>query len=176
MGPILVHELATPEDLEAADQTVFHPSEVELGETARAIIDAVERARPTRVVIDSLGEMRLMAQGALRFRRQVLALKQAFQRRGATPLLIDEQSPEAGDPQLRSLCHGVLKLEHRSRTCGGERQRLRVLKLRARAVRRRLPRLRHPARRHPGLPPIDRRRDRAGVRAGRGPNRHPRPR
>ena len=133
MDGIAVHELATSRDLETADQSVFHPSEVELGETARALLDAVERARPVRVVVDSLGEMRLMAQGSLRFRRQVLALKQAFRELGATPLLLDEQATEAGDPQLRSLCHGVVKLEHRFREYGGERRRLRVIKLRARA-------------------------------------------
>jgi circadian clock protein KaiC len=132
MDSLDVHELATSEDLESADQMVFHPSEVELGETARAILEAVERSRPARVVIDSLGEMRLMAQGSLRFRRQVLALKQAFSERGATPLLLDEQGTEAGDPQLRSLCHGVLKLEQLFREYGAERRRLRIMKMRAR--------------------------------------------
>jgi circadian clock protein KaiC len=130
---ITIHELATPQDLEAADQSIFHPSEVELGETARTILDELERVGPARVAIDSLGEMRLMAQGSLRFRRQVLALKQAFQERGATPILLDEQAGEAGDPQLRSVCHGVLRLEHLVREYGGERRRLRVIKLRARA-------------------------------------------
>ena len=170
MEGIAIHELATSQDLEAADQTVFHPSEVELGETARALIEAVERARPARVVIDSLGELRLMAQGPLRFRRQVLALKQAFHGRNATPLLLDEQEAVSGDPQLRSLCHGVLKLEHHSREYGGERRRLRVIKLRAREFVGGYHDLRHPQRRHPRVPAADRRRPPGGLRAGRGPS------
>ncbi len=132
---LALHELATSEKLAAAEETIFHPSEVELGETVRAITEHVERVKPARVVFDSLSEMRLLAQNQLRFRRQILALKQFFIGRQTTVLLLDEQSAEIGDPQLRSLAHGVVKLDQLFLEYSQERRRLRIIKLRAQAYR-----------------------------------------
>jgi circadian clock protein KaiC len=110
--------------------TVFNPSEFELGETTQALIDAVERFKPRRLVVDSLSELRLVAQSTLRYRRQILALKQFFGGRACTVLLLDDGTGEGGDSQLESIAHGVVKLEQLANQFGAERRRLRVAKLR----------------------------------------------
>lgn len=110
--------------------TVFNPSEFELGETTQAMMAEVERLRPKRVVIDSLSELRLVAQHALRFRRQILGLKQFFMGRDCTVLLLDDRSSMLGEEQLESIAHGVVVLEHLANQYGAERRRLRVSKLR----------------------------------------------
>lgn len=110
--------------------TMFQPSEVELGVTTKAVLAEVERINPTRVVFDSLSEMRLLAQSALRFRRQVLALKQFFAGRGCTVVLLDDKTSESDDLQLQSIAHGVITLEQLSPEYGAERRRLRVVKMR----------------------------------------------
>jgi len=112
------------------ENTLFHPSEVELAETTKLLLDEVERVKPSRVVFDSLSEIRLLSQGALRYRRQVLALKQFFVGRRCTVLLLDDRTAEPGDLQLQSLAHGVLSLEQLSPLYGAERRRLRVVKMR----------------------------------------------
>jgi len=112
------------------ENTMFHPSEVELAETTKALLEEVARVKPTRVVFDSLSEIRLLSQGALRYRRQVLALKQFFVGRGCTVLLLDDRTSDPGDLQLQSLAHGVLSLEQLSPLYGAERRRMRVLKMR----------------------------------------------
>jgi circadian clock protein KaiC len=123
--------VATEESLSQDQQlTFFHPSEVELSETTRAVLTEVERTKPTRIVFDSLSEMRLLAQSALRYRRQILALKQFFVGRSCTVLLLDDRTSEAADPHLQSIAHGVLALEQLAPEYGAERRRLRVLKLR----------------------------------------------
>jgi circadian clock protein KaiC len=110
--------------------TIFHPSEVELGETTSAVLKEVERIRPRRVVFDSLSEMRLLAGEALRFRRQILALKQYFAAHKSTVLLLDDKVSDGRDLQVQSIAHGVISLEHLAAEYGAERRRLRVLKLR----------------------------------------------
>ncbi len=110
--------------------TVFNPSELELGETTEAMIAAVNALKPKRVVIDSLSELRLVAQNTLRFRRQILALKQFFGGRNCTVLLLDDESGAGQDAQLESIAHGVIKLEQLVNQYGAERRRLRVAKLR----------------------------------------------
>lgn len=120
-----VDEVAT-----GRENTLFHPSEVELAEITKILLAEVERVNPSRVVFDSLSEIRLLSQGALRYRRQVVALKQFFVGRGCTALLLDDPTAEPGDAQLQSLAHGVLILEELSPSYGAERRRLRVLKLR----------------------------------------------
>jgi circadian clock protein KaiC len=110
--------------------TMFHPSEVELSATTRRILDAVERVKPKRAVFDSLSEMRLLAQNPLRYRRQILALKQVFNSIGCTLLLLDDSSADEADHQLRTLAHGVLTLEHLAPEYGAERRRLRIIKMR----------------------------------------------
>ena len=110
--------------------TLFHPSEVELQETVEVVLRAIEERRPTRIVVDSLSEMRLLARDPLRFRRQILSLKQFFVGRGCTALLLDDRSAPDGDMQLHSLAHGVIVLEHMALEYGADRRRLEVRKLR----------------------------------------------
>jgi circadian clock protein KaiC len=110
--------------------TVFTPSELELGETTAALIAAVNKFKPDRLVVDSLSELRLVAQHTLRYRRQILALKQYFSGRDCTVLLLDDESGEKADGQLESIAHGVIKLEQLANQYGAERRRLRVVKMR----------------------------------------------
>lgn len=110
--------------------TLFHPAEVELQQTVDAVLKAVEDIAPRRVVFDSLSEMRLLAREPLRFRRQILAIKQFFAGRESTVLLLDDKSTGDGDLQLHSLAHGVIQLEHVALEYGSERRRLQVTKVR----------------------------------------------
>lgn len=110
--------------------TMYHPSEVELSETTRKVLDAVNRVNPTRVVFDSLSEMRLLAQNSLRYRRQILALKQFFVGRRCTVLLLDDGTAEGHDLQLQSIAHGVISLQQLAPLYGKERRRLCIQKLR----------------------------------------------
>ena len=110
--------------------TVFHPAEVELSETTSLIFKEVERINPTRVVFDSLSELRLLAQNPLRYRRQVLALKHFFTNRSCTVVLLDDLSSAQDDLQLHSIAHGVVLLEQLALDYGAERRRMRVIKMR----------------------------------------------
>lgn len=112
------------------EQTLLHPSEVELGETVRNVMDLVEKVSPARVVLDSLSELRLLAQTPLRYRRQILALKHFFAKRNCTVLMLDDRTAEPGDLQLHSIAHGVISLEQTANDFGSERRRLRVVKMR----------------------------------------------
>jgi circadian clock protein KaiC len=114
----------------SAQLTVFNPSELELGETIEAMIAVVNEVRPQRVVLDSLSELRLVAQNALRYRRQVLALKQFFAGNDCTVLLLDDQTGGKEDDHLQSIAHGVVSLEQLANLYGAERRRLRVVKMR----------------------------------------------
>jgi circadian clock protein KaiC len=128
---IEIFELVTDEGLSPeSEQSILHPSEVELGETTRGVMAATERVKPSRIVFDSLSEMRLLAQNPLRYRRQVLALKSFFSSRGCTVLLLDDRSAEKDDVQLHSIAHGVVCLEQMVDQYGPERRRLRVIKMR----------------------------------------------
>ena len=122
----------SPDAGAAADEmyTVFHPAELELQETMSAVLEAIERSKPSLVVLDSLSEMRLLARDPLRFRRQILALKHFFTGRASTVLLLDDKTAPEGDLQLHSLAHGVILLEHVALEYGAERRRLQVTKLR----------------------------------------------
>ena len=115
--------------------TLFEPSEVELAEVTAALLAKVDAVDPDRVVFDSLSEMRLLAQNALRYRRHLLALKQHFVSRGRTVLMMDDRTSEAGDLQLQSLAHGVVEMEQLAPIYGPERRRLRVAKMRGVAFR-----------------------------------------
>jgi circadian clock protein KaiC len=132
-----IFELVPPETLLDADQqqSLLYSSDLELGETTRNIFDAFERLKPTRVVIDSLSEIRLLAQSSLRYRRQILSLKHYFSRRGATVLMLDDLTTEALDKTVHSVAHGVIRLEELAPNYGPERRRLRVIKFRGRAYR-----------------------------------------
>lgn len=129
---IEIHELAPSEEVLKPDSqyTMFQPSELELTETTTAILSKVEELRPSRVVFDSLSEMRLLAQNPLRYRRQILALKQFFVGRGCTVLLLDDRTSAGNDLHLESLAHGVIDLDQLAPEYGAERRRLRVSKLR----------------------------------------------
>ncbi|HUQ20900.1 MAG TPA: ATPase domain-containing protein [Gemmatimonadaceae bacterium] len=115
--------------------TLFHPAEVELQQTVDAVLKAVEDKSPARVVFDSLSEMRLLAREPLRFRRQILAIKQFFSGRRSTVLLLDDKSSGSADLQLHSLAHGVISLEHVALEYGSERRRLQVTKIRGTSFR-----------------------------------------
>jgi circadian clock protein KaiC len=110
--------------------SVFHPSEVELTETTRRILEDVERLQPSRVVFDSLSELRLLAGGALRYRRQILALKQYFAGRNCTVLMLDDLTGGAQDLQVQSVAHGALLLDVSLPAFGTMRRRLSVTKMR----------------------------------------------
>ena len=110
--------------------TIFHPAEVELQQTVDEVLKVVEQHNPARVAFDSLSEMRLLAREPLRFRRQILALKQFFSGRDCTVMLLDDKTAPEGDLQLHSLAHGVIVLEHVALEYGSERRRLQVTKVR----------------------------------------------
>jgi circadian clock protein KaiC len=137
LGGIDIFELVPPElslDTER-EQSIVYASDLELGETVRMVMDEVERVAPARVVFDSLSEIRLLAQGPLRFRRQVLALKHYFAQHNCTVLFLDDLTQNETDLSLHSLAHGVIRLEQVTQSYGAERRRLRVYKMRARAFR-----------------------------------------
>ncbi len=113
-----------------AELTMYHPSEVELSETTKRVLEAVERFKPRRMVLDSLSELRLLAQASLRYRRQILALKQFFVGRGCTVLFLDDRSSDGVDTQLHSIAHGVIALERHVPTYGPAQRQLRVSKFR----------------------------------------------
>src|SRR5213595_1980539 len=136
LNKIPVLDLSAVEDLlrPEAQTTVFHPSEVELTKVSRLLLDEVGKAQPARVAFDSLSEFRLMAETALRYRRQLLALKQQFAKLKSTVLLLDDKMAKEGaviDPHVLSLTHGVIEMEQLSPDYGTSRRRLRVSKLRA---------------------------------------------
>src|SRR5262249_26860369 len=120
---------------EERETTLFQPSEVELGARMRALLEQIDRLRPTRIVLDSCSELRLLSQGPLRYRRQILALKARASSLGATILLIDTLSGGGPEMLLESVVHGVLTLEQLSPLYGAERRRLRVSKVRGRRYR-----------------------------------------
>jgi circadian clock protein KaiC len=132
-----VFELAPPENLldENQQQSLLYSSDLELGETTSRIFESMNRVNPKRVVIDSLSEIRLLAQSSLRYRRQILALKHYFAQRDATVLLLDDMTAEVLDKTVHSVAHGVIRLEELIPDYGAERRRLRVVKYRGQSYR-----------------------------------------
>lgn len=132
-GMLIYELLDTAESLDAdAQYSMFHPSEVELGATTKGVLDFVDKHKPRRIAFDSLSELRLLAQNPLRYRRQILALKQFFTGRECTVLLLDDRTTLSEDLQVHSIAHGVISLESIASEYGDERRRLRVKKLRGR--------------------------------------------
>ena len=130
MEAVAIYELASDNELDSdAQQSVFHPSEVELGETTQGVMEQVDRLRPARVVFDSLSELRLLAQNPLRYRRQILALKQFFSSRACTVLMLDDKTSQS-DQHLHSIAHGVISLERIAKEYGQERRRVNIVKMR----------------------------------------------
>src|SRR4051812_28131266 len=132
-----IFEVIPPESLLDAQQqqSLLYSSDLELGETTRQIFDAVERIKPSRVIVDSLSEIRLLAQSSLRYRRQILAIKHYFARHGATVIMLDDLTANAEDKTVHSVAHGVIRLEELAPAFGAERRRLRVLKYRGQRYR-----------------------------------------
>ena len=114
---------------------MVHSSDLELGETITTALAEIDRVRPDRVVFNSLSEIRLLSQGSLRYRRQVLALKSFFLLNNVTVLLLDDLTAEHDDLNLHSISHGVIRMEQLSPVYGGERRRLRVIKMRGVEIR-----------------------------------------
>ena len=129
---VSIRELLPAENaLETEEQyTMYHPSEVELASTTKLILEDVHKLKPSRVVFDSLSELRLVAGNPLRYRRQILALKQFFTGRNCTVMLLDDMTATDHDLHVQSIAHGVILLQHLSPEYGAERRRLRVIKYR----------------------------------------------
>jgi circadian clock protein KaiC len=127
-----VFELLPPESLLDSEQqqSLLYSSDLELGETTKEIFEAVERVRPNRVVLDSLSEIRLLAQSSLRYRRQILAIKHYFAQYNATVLMLDDLTAELADKTVHSVAHGVIRLEELAPAYGAERRRVRIIKYR----------------------------------------------
>jgi circadian clock protein KaiC len=132
-----LYELSSAEQaLRLEDEnTLYATADVDLKEIVRLLLDEVERVKPQRVAFDSLSEIRLLAQTPIRYRRQILSLKQHFAGRACTVLLLDDRSAEASDLHVESLAHGVIVLEQLAMHYGADRRRLRVAKLRGLAFR-----------------------------------------
>lgn len=133
LSKIEVFEVKPPElETMGSDQyTVFHPSEVELIDVMQNILTKVEKFKAGRIVFDSMSEVRMLARDPLRYRRQILSLKQFFVGRNSTVLLLDDRTGDRSDMQLQSICHGAIRMEALPREYGPLRRQLQVLKLRA---------------------------------------------
>lgn len=137
LDELAIFELSAIEETLNADaqNTLFHPSEVELNHITKILKDKVIEVKPARIVFDSLSELRLLAQNPLRYRRQLLSLKQFFVGRNCTVMVMDDRTSEASDREVQSIAHGVLNLERMAPEYGAERRRLSVIKVRGEAFR-----------------------------------------
>lgn len=129
-----IHQLAAIPNRAAEEYTLYHPAEVELSDLTKSVLERADRVEPACVVLDSLSELRLLARDPLRYRRQVLGLKEFFASRGATVLILDDHSVGYEDLQLRSIAHGVVLLEYLPFQYGRARRQLRIVKMRGMAV------------------------------------------
>ena len=132
-----VFELVPPESLldDEQQQSLLYSSDLELGETTKRIFEAFERVQPDRIVLDSLSEIRLLAQSSLRYRRQILSLKHYFAHHRVCVLMLDDLTTEVNDKTVHSVAHGVVRLEELAPEYGSQRRRLRVIKYRGRRFR-----------------------------------------
>jgi len=132
-----IFELIPPENLldEDQQQSLLYSSDLELGETTKRIFEVFERVKPSRVVLDSLSEILLLAQSALRYRRQTLALKHYFARNGATVVMLDDLTADTNDRTMHSIAHGVIHLDELTPEYGADRRRLRIVKYRGQHYR-----------------------------------------
>ena len=137
LSGVQVFELIPPENLldDNQQQSLLYSSDLELVETTKRIFEAFERVKPQRVVLDSLSEIRLLAQSSLRYRRQILSLKHFFAQAKATVLLLDDLTTDLNDKTVHSVAHGVIRLEETAPEYGTERRRMRILKYRGRRFR-----------------------------------------
>jgi circadian clock protein KaiC len=133
---IVVRELIPAESLvKGESQSLFYASDLELSESSAQIYAAVDHVQPKRLVIDSLSEIRLLAQSSLRYRREILAIKHHFARLNTTVLLLDDLTAEISDKTVHSIAHGVIQLQQLYPNFGAERRRVRVLKYRGQKYR-----------------------------------------
>lgn len=134
---LVIFELVPPESVLDPErhQSLLYSSDLELGETIQRIFDEIERVRPQRVVIDSLSEIRLLAQSSLRYRRQILALKHYFAQHNSTVIMLDDMTSDQVDRAVHSIAHSVIHLDQLAPNYGGERRRLRVVKARGQQFR-----------------------------------------
>ena len=132
LAGIGIEEVAPSDDMLDPDRqyTIFHPSEIELAATNQRILAAIDKHRPARLVLDSLSELQLLAENPLRYRRQVVALKQYLASRHCTTVLIDDRSALDDGLQVRSVAHCVISLELQNQAYGNDRRRVRVVKYR----------------------------------------------
>ena len=137
LAGIAIEEVAPSDDILDPERqyTIFHPSEIELASTNQRILAAIEKHRPARLVLDSLSELQLLAENPLRYRRQVVALKQYLASRHCTTVLIDDRSALDDGLQVRSVAHCVISLELQNQDYGNDRRRVRVVKYRGVAFR-----------------------------------------
>jgi circadian clock protein KaiC len=130
-GIEIVELIADESEFDGDSQlTMFHPSEIDLTETTRKVLEAIDRLNPRRLVFDSLSELRLLAQSSLRYRRQILAFKQFLAGRDCTVLMLDDRTADSADLQLQSIAHGVISLDHAAPTYGRARREMQILKFR----------------------------------------------
>ena len=138
IGPkVEIFELVPPESVLDPDQhqSLLYSSDLELGETVKRIFDSIDRLKPKRVVIDSLSEIRLLAQSSLRYRRQILALKHYFAQHNSTVIMLDDLTTESTDRAVHSIAHSVIHLDQLAPIYGGERRRVRIVKCRGQRFR-----------------------------------------
>lgn len=114
----------------STDTTIFRPAEIELAKTVKTILDAIDERQPDRVVIDSLGEIRMLSDSLLRYRRQLLAMKEFFRERRITALVLDDRSAAARETEVQGLAEGVVELTVSAPMYGNTRRSLEVIKLR----------------------------------------------
>lgn len=135
--PNEIFELVPPESLldDEQQQSLLYSSDLELGETTKRIFEVVERVQPKRIILDSLSEIRLLAQSSLRYRRQILALKHYFSHHDSTVVMLDDLTTDTNDKTVHSVAHGVIRLEELAPEYGSERRRLRVIKYRGQRYR-----------------------------------------
>jgi circadian clock protein KaiC len=134
---IEIFELVPPDSVLDPEQhqSLLYSSDLELGEAITRVFQSIDRVKPQRVVIDSLSEIRLLAQSALRYRRQILALKYYFAKHNSTVLMLDDLTGETNDRAVHSIAHSVTQLEQLAPIYGAERRRLRVAKCRGQRFR-----------------------------------------
>jgi circadian clock protein KaiC len=134
---IEIFELVPPDSVLDPEQhqSLLYSSDLELGETVKRIFATIERLKPKRIVIDSLSEIRLLAQSSLRYRRQILALKHYFAQHNSTVIMLDDLTTETNDRAVHSIAHSVIHLDQLAPVYGGERRRLRIVKCRGQSFR-----------------------------------------
>lgn len=129
---ISIFELSALEQQLAQEErnTVFHPAEIELNKTTKLLLEKIQEVKPRRLVLDSLSELRMLADSPLRYRRQMLAFKQFFAGQQMTVIVLDDHSADGGDLHVQSIAHGVIMIERIVSDYGSEKRRITINKMR----------------------------------------------